>query len=188
MRGQIGLNGLNFFTAAVQAGFGPFIAVWLTQQGWSLTAFGLVLSIGTLAALLGQLPGGMLVDHVHAKRYAAAAALAVLACSAILLCLSPSFAVVAGAEIGHGLASCVLTPVIAALTLSVCGHENFGERLGLNARYAALGNAASAAALGAASFLFLAAVGTAATCLLWIAMPETRPKRARKERNAALPA
>src|ERR1700712_280908 len=106
MRGQIGLNGLNFFTAAVQAGFGPFIAVWLTQQGWSLTAFGLVLSIGTLAALLGQLPGGMLVDHVHAKRYAAAAALAVLACSAISLCLSSSFPIVAVAEIGHGLASC----------------------------------------------------------------------------------
>ena len=152
MRGQFGLNGLNFFAAAVQAGFGPFIAVWLAQQGWSLNAFGLVLSIGTLTALLGQLPGGMLVDHIHAKRYAAAAALAVLACSAISLCLSSSFPVVAAAEMAHGLASCVLTPAIAALTLSVCGHENFAERLGLNARYAALGNAASAAALGAASF------------------------------------
>src|ERR1700709_100151 len=62
------------------------------------------------------------------------------------------FPVVGGAEIGHGLASCVLTPAIAALTLSVCGHDNFGERLGLNSRYAALGNAASAGGLGAASF------------------------------------
>jgi MFS family permease len=151
VRSQFGLNGLNFFTAAVQAGFGPFIAVWLTQQGWSLTTLGLVLSIGTFAALLGQLPGGMLVDQVHAKRYASAAALLVIGFAAISLYLSPSFPVVIGAEVGHALASCVLTPTIAALTLSVCGHDGFGERLGVNARYAALGNAASAAALGAAS-------------------------------------
>jgi MFS family permease len=150
-RSRYGLNGLNFFTAAVQAGFGPFIAVWLTQQGWSLTALGFALSIGTFAALLGQLPGGMLVDQVHAKRYAAAGALLAMGLGALALCLSASVPVVWGAEIGHALASCVMTPVIAALTLSVCGHEGFGERLGLNARYAALGNAASAALLGAAA-------------------------------------
>jgi hypothetical protein len=38
--------GLNPFAAAVQVGFGPLIAVWLTQQGWSATALGLALSIG----------------------------------------------------------------------------------------------------------------------------------------------
>ena len=44
-----------------------------------------------------------------------------------------------------------MTPAIAALTLSLCGHDGFGERLGHNTRYAALGNAASAALLGAAA-------------------------------------
>jgi predicted MFS family arabinose efflux permease len=44
-----------------------------------------------------------------------------------------------------------MTPAIAALTLSVCGHDNFSERLGQNTRYASLGNAASAALLGAAA-------------------------------------
>jgi predicted MFS family arabinose efflux permease len=151
-RSRLGLNGLNFFTAAVQAGFGPFIAVWLTQQGWTVTQLGLALSVGTFAALLGQLPGGMLVDQIHRKRYAAAGALLVMAVSAVSLCVSPLRPVVLGAEIGHALASCVMTPAIAALTLSVCGQSAFGERLGLNARYAALGNASSAALLGAASF------------------------------------
>src|ERR1700750_1772228 len=103
MRSRFGLNGLNFFTAAVQAGFGPFIAVWLTQQGWSVEALGLALSIGTFAALLGQLPGGMLVDQVHPKRYAAAGALVVMGLSAVALCLAPSAPVVWGAEIGHAL-------------------------------------------------------------------------------------
>jgi predicted MFS family arabinose efflux permease len=56
-----------------------------------------------------------------------------------------------GAEIVHGFASCVMTPAIAALTLALSGHDDFGERLGQNTRYASLGNAASAALLGLAA-------------------------------------
>jgi MFS family permease len=154
MRARLGLDGLNFFTAAVQAGFGPFIAVWLTQNGWSLTELGLALSIGTLAALIGQLPGGILVDQIHRKNRPAAGALIALGASALLLCLAPTRPVVWGAQIAHGLASCVMTPAIAAVTLSVCGHDSFSERLGQNTRYASLGNAASAALLGAAASTF----------------------------------
>jgi MFS family permease len=152
MRSQLGLKGLNFFTAAVQAGFGPFIAVWLTQQGYSVAELGVALSIGTIAALLGQLPGGMLVDRIHTKRYAALGALLLMGLAALALCISPSLPVVWGAEVGHALASCVMTPTIAALTLATCGHSSFGERLGLNTRYAAVGSAAAAALLGAAAF------------------------------------
>jgi MFS family permease len=151
MRNQFALKGLNFFTAAVQAGFGPFIAVWLTQQGWTVDALGVALSVGTFAALLCQLPGGMLVDHIHAKRYAALGALLLMGLAALALCVSPSVSVVWAGEAGHALASSVMTPTIAALTLATCGHGSFGERLGLNTRYAALGNAASAALLGAAA-------------------------------------
>ena len=171
MRTRFGLNGLNFFTAAVQAGFGPFIAVWLTQQGWGVTALGVALSVGTFAALIGQLPGGMLVDQVHVKRNAGAGALLVMASAAVALSLSPSVPVVWGGEIGHALASCVMTPAIAALTLSVCGHDAFGERLGLNTRYAALGNAASAAVLGlAASAISLRSVFVVTAALVVPAM------------------
>ena len=80
--GRFGLYGLNFFTAAVQTGFGPFVAVWLAQQGWDFTEIGLALSIGTIAGLVCQLPGGMLVDHVHVKRNVTAAALITLGFSA----------------------------------------------------------------------------------------------------------
>jgi predicted MFS family arabinose efflux permease len=44
-----------------------------------------------------------------------------------------------------------MAPAIAAVTLSLCGHDNFSELLGQNTRYASLGNAASAALLGAAA-------------------------------------
>lgn len=151
MQSRLGLNGLNFFTAAVQAGFGPFIAVWLTQNGWTLEALGFALSIGTLTALIGQVPGGMLVDHVHRKHLAAAGALLALGGSALSLCLSPTEPLVLSAQVAHALASCIMTPAIAAITLSLCGHDAFSVRLGENTRYASLGNAASAALLGAAA-------------------------------------
>ena len=77
--------------------------------------------------------------------------MAVTGLSAIALACSRRWQVVWGAEIGNSLASCVMTPAIAALTLSLCGHDGFGERLGHNTRYAAIGNATSAALLGAAA-------------------------------------
>lgn len=182
MQSRLGLYGLNFFTAAVQAGFGPFIAVWLTQNGWSLTALGLALSIGTLAALLGQLPGGMLVDQIYAKRPLAAGALIALGGSALLLCLAPTQPLVWAAQIAHSLASCVMTPAIAALTLSMCGHDDFGERLGQNTRYASLGNAASAALLGGAASaiseqsVFLVTAGLVLPALLALFMIPPSPR------------
>jgi MFS family permease len=143
-----GLNALNFFIAAVQAGFGPFVAVWLTRQGWSQTDVGLALSIGSGAALIGQLPGGWLVDAVHQKRPAMTVALAAIAVAALLLAFMPMRWPVSIAEALDALAACVVTPSIAAITLRLCGHADYGQRLGVNARYASLGAAASAALLG----------------------------------------
>jgi MFS family permease len=142
------LNAFNFFVAAVQAGFGPFVAVRLTQQGWSQTDVGFALSIGSGAALLGQLPGGWAVDAVHRKRKLLTAALAAIAIAALLLAFLPMTLPVWIAEALDALAACVITPSIAAITLRLCGHAAYSERLGVNARYASLGAASAAALLG----------------------------------------
>jgi MFS family permease len=144
----IGLNCLNFLTAAIQTGFGAFIAVWLTQQGWSFTEVGFALSLGMIGGLIAQLPGGALVDHIYPRRNLAAGALIGLAVGAVLLSLPPTRLTIWTAQIGHAVASSVMTPVLAALSLSLCGHAAFSRRLGINARYAALGTAATAALLG----------------------------------------
>ena len=145
---RIALSLLNLLLAAVQTGFGPFVSVWLTKQGWNQADIGIALSVGTVAALLGQLPAGLLIDATPRKRLASGAALIVLGISALLLALMPAWLPVLGAEILHGLASCALVPAVAALTLSLVGHEAFGEQIGINARYASIGNAAAAALLG----------------------------------------
>jgi MFS family permease len=145
---RVGLNALNFFSAAVQTGFGPYVAVWLIEQGWSQTDVGVALSVGTLAGLAGQLPGGWLVDAVHWKRPITAAALAATGAAALILAFLPYLVPVWLAEIIHALAACIITPAIAAMTLRLCGHTAYSERLGVNGRYASLGTAVAAGLLG----------------------------------------
>ena len=168
------MHALNFFVAAMQTGFGPFVSVWLVSRGWSLTDVGIALSVGTVAALCAQLPGGALVDMVHHKRPITGAALAVVAVSALMIGLAPSVTVVRAAQMLHGVGSAVITPAIAALTLALCGPDSFSERLGGNARYASLGAALAAGAFGLASthlgqqsiFLITAALALPATVSL----------------------
>lgn len=156
---RLGLNAFNFFSAAVQTGFGPFFVVYLTRAGWSQEGIGLALSIGTIAAVVSQLPAGALVDHVHRKKLVCAVSMGAVGVSALMLVVWPGLVPVWGAQTLHAFASAVLTPAIAALTLTLGGHESFGERLGGNARYASLGNAAAAALLGmVATHLSYAAV------------------------------
>src|SRR3979411_3329021 len=63
-----GLDWFIFFLADVQTGFGPFIAVYLTTQKWTQVEIGLVLSIGGLVGLIGQIPGGAIVDAARSPR------------------------------------------------------------------------------------------------------------------------
>ena len=147
-----GLNWLNFFLAAIQTGFGPFVAVYLAESHWSATDIGLVLSVGTIAGLVGQVPAGVLVDVVHHRRNLIAAAMLTLQGCALALAIVPADGWVWGVKVLHALTSCVLTPAVAAMTLALCGHASYSARLGINARYASLGNAFAAAMLGACAY------------------------------------
>ena len=77
-------------SAAVQTGFGPFFSVYLTEQGWSQADIGFALSVGTVSALLLQLPAGALVDAIHHKRFAIAVALLLTGISAMMLVATPT--------------------------------------------------------------------------------------------------
>jgi predicted MFS family arabinose efflux permease len=149
-----GLDWFIFFVADVQTGFGPFVSVYLTTQKWTQVDIGLVLSIGGIIALLGQMPGGALVDAARSERRVAGLALAAISASALAYAAWPIFPAVAGAAVLHALASCVLGPCIVAMSLGLVGHAAIGERLGRNARFAAIGNGLAAAAMGACGYLF----------------------------------
>src|SRR5262249_18944281 len=55
-------------------------------------------------------------------------------------------------QVVHAGASCVLGPALAAISLGLVGHHGIGERLGRNARYAAIGNGLAAGLLGACGY------------------------------------
>jgi MFS family permease len=151
-RGLPGLDWLNFFVANFQTGFGPFISVYLTSAGWTQGAIGAALSTGTIAGMASQVPAGALVDAMRSKRMAAAAAIAAIGMSALAIALWPNFLAITAAEALHSFASAVLGPAIAAITLILVDPSAFGERLGHNARYAAIGNAVAAGAMGVCAF------------------------------------
>ena len=149
-----GLDWFIFFLADVQTGFGPFIAVYLTTQKWTQVEIGLVLSIGGLVALIGQMPGGAIVDAARSERLVAGFAVATIGLCALGYAAWPIFPVVVAAATLHAAASCVLGPAIAAISLGLVGPLAIGERFGRNARYASLGNGVAAAVMGTAGYLW----------------------------------
>ena len=144
-----GLDGLNFFLASVQTGFGPFLSVYLTVHGWTQTDIGLLLSISGVLALLGQFPGGAAVDAAPSVRRLMALAIVCVAASATFIAVQPDFISVLAAQILHVIASCIIGPGIAALSLGLVGYESLGERLGRNARFSSVGAGLAAALMGA---------------------------------------
>src|SRR6202166_1653377 len=102
------LDAINFFVAAVQTGFGPFIAIVLTEHGWTQANIGVALSVGTIAAMASQLPAGTLVDRFHDKRLPALLAIIAIGACAAVLAVWPARGPVLASEVVHGFASCML--------------------------------------------------------------------------------
>jgi MFS family permease len=190
------LDWFVFFLADAQMGFGPLVAVYLTSQKWTQGDIGLVLTAGSLIALVGQMPGGALVDAARSERVLSAFAVVGIAISAVAIGLWPFFAAVMAAKILHSAASCVLGPAIGAISLGLVGHDAVAERLGRNARFASIGAALAAGAMGAAGYLISnqsVFFVTAALCIptlvsLWlIGAGQVDPERAHGGRAAAHP-
>ena len=154
-RTALGLDWLNFFVANVQTGFGPFIAAYLTSRAWTQGQIGLALTVGTVTTMVMQIPAGAMVDGARDKRGLALAAVGAIAAAALVLGAFPARLPVTFAEILHGVASCILGPVIAALSLAAVGMQGraLGERLGRNARFASIGSGCAAAMMGGVGYL-----------------------------------
>ena len=150
------LDWFVFLVADVQAGFGPFVSVYLTTQQWTQVEIGLVLSVSGIVSLVGQVPGGALVDAARSERTVAGVAVSLIAASALVYATWPIFPAVLAAATLHAAASCVLGPAIAATSLGLVGYAAIGERFGRNARFASIGAGLSAAVMGAFGYFFSA--------------------------------
>jgi MFS family permease len=170
------LDFLNLFVANIQTGFGPFVAVYLTTQGWTETAIGFALSLGTLTAMASQLPAGALVDAARNKAHVGFFSILAFCLSALLFAIWPVPLAVYLAEVLHGFSSCTLGPVIAAISLALAGPGALGLRLGRNARFASIGNGVGAALMGACGYFLPEAFVFYLTALLALpALAAIRP-------------
>ena len=153
MRCWIGLNALNFFIAAVQTGFGPFFSVYLTEQGWSQVDIGLALSIGTASVLALQLPAGALVDVIRHKRFANGLGMHVdWPQRRDAGCRADAVGRCGVAQIVHSIGSCILAAGYRRSDPGAVRPGGVQRAVGINARYASLGNAIAAALLGALAY------------------------------------
>jgi MFS family permease len=188
-RSQHGLDWLNFFMADVETAFGPFVALFLTTEGWGQGAIGSVITVNSVIALATQVPGGWLVDRVHAKRLVVAVCIVCIAAGSLLIALFPGFLAVAFGEALHGITGGAVRTSLAAIAIGLVGHRALHTRIGRNHRYDSFGNAATAAGMGALGHLvsprvpFFAAAGLclpAVAALLLIRGNEISYARARQ--------
>src|SRR5262245_63972520 len=98
---------------------------------------------------MAQIPGGALADAVRWKRGLAVVGIVAIAASALILALRPTFPLVFAAETLHGITAGIVGPAIAAISLGLAGRRGMPLRVGRNFRFAAAGNALTAAAMGA---------------------------------------
>lgn len=170
-RSLMALGGLNLAVAGMQTGLGAFLPVYLATHGWHHTEIGFALSLAIIATMASQLPGGALVDAISHKRRAAGVAIIAVALAALTIGIVSGHSWVLAAQVAQGAAAAVLTPAIAAITLSLSRHDVLGERFGSNVRFAALGSMAAAGAMGLVGTyshraILLAAAGLGVIALL----------------------
>ena len=147
-------------------GFGAFLAFYLAELGWSKQDVGLALAAGGLAGVVAQVPGGALADAVRRKRGLVALGIAMIAASALILALWPTFTLVFVAEILHGSTAGIVGPAIAAISLGLAGRHGMSCRVGRNLRFAAAGNALTAAIMGTlGAYLSISSIFIATTIL-----------------------
>src|SRR5579872_6599988 len=149
-----GLDWMNFFIADVQTGFGTFVAFYLAHLQWPQGQIGLALTVGGIAGVVSQIPGGALADAVTGKRALVAAGILMIAVAALLLALVPTVVTAFVAEVLHGATAGIITPAIGAISLGLVGRRAMSLRTGRNYRFSAAGHAATAALMGLAGAFF----------------------------------
>jgi hypothetical protein len=101
------------------------------------------------ATVAAQTPAGALVDWIRPKRLAIAMAAIVIGIGAVVIVRVDGVAAVVGAQILIGLASVVIPPAIAAISLGLVGRPGFARRAGRNEAFNHAGNLMAAVTCGA---------------------------------------
>jgi MFS family permease len=144
------LLSLNFFMADMQAGIGPFLAVFLLAHGWASGLIGTVMTLGGVAGMLMTTPAGALVDATkHKKLYVIIPGVCTVIASGIVL-LSQSFWLVTASQVATAIAGAAIGPAVSGMTLGIVRQAGFNRQ---NGRNQALNHAGNMVDAGLSGFL-----------------------------------
>jgi MFS family permease len=172
-RSILALDWLNFFKADAQTTVGPYLAVFLLAiRHWDAAKIGIAMAVPGAVAVIAQTPLGALVDWVTRKRLLIVLAAAGLCAGALTLVAADDLVTVTFAQTFIAIASSIIPPAIAAVSVGLVGTRHFAQRMGRNEAYSHAGAFVAAIAAGAIAYWFsqagifyFAAVMSAVTAL-----------------------
>ena len=137
----LGLTALVFFMSDVRDGVGPFLAIYLKSTlNWDTQKTGMALASMSIAAAIMQLPSGLLVDSTKFKRFILAFSAVLISIGCLIILAFPSLLNVILAQSMIGVASAVIPPSIAAITIGLVGRHAFPKRVSINETWNHAGN------------------------------------------------
>ena len=148
-RSLLSLDVLNAVLADVQAGVGPFLAVYLTaSRDWSPADVGVALTTGSIVSVASQTPVCAFIDSLRQKRTLVALAALLIGIASVMIVLVPGFFVVIGAQVLLGLVGPAIGPAVAGISLGLVGNRLLDRRMGRNQTFNHIGNVGVAALAG----------------------------------------
>jgi MFS family permease len=148
------LNATNFFMADVRDGLGPFLGIYLQEQGWSPAEIGMVMTLGGLAGMAATTPAGAAVDGTRHKRAILSTAGIVIVAACLFVLYWSDVMVVAAAQVAKGVAAAAIPSAISGITLGLVGQRSFARQLGRNEAFNHGGNVGAAGLAGAFGYLY----------------------------------
>jgi MFS family permease len=144
----LGLDVLTFLMADVRDGVGPYLSVFLKGGlHWQSGEIGIAMATSSIAAAICQIPAGLLVDSVRAKRLLVVISGLMVGLGCLLVVSVPKLVVVS-AQATLGAASAIIPPALAALSLGIVGRKLFPARVSRNESFNHGGNFAAAILAG----------------------------------------
>jgi MFS family permease len=146
---RFGLDALNFLMADVRDGVGPYLSVFLKGGlQWQPGEIGIAMAASSIAAAICQIPAGLIVDSVRAKRLLVVISGLMVGLGCLLVVSVPKLVVVVSAQATLGAASAIIPPALAALSLGIVGRKLFPARVSRNESFNHGGNFAAAILAG----------------------------------------
>lgn len=132
-RSLLALSLMIFFIADIQGGIGPILSIYLRSNlGWDTSQIGLALATTGIVGVLFQIPSGIIVDAIRFKRSLITFACTCIILSCTILLSQTSLYLIIAAQSLVGLASSLIPPSIAAISMGLVGKDLFPKRVSIN--------------------------------------------------------